>query len=74
MTMACAKVILRKENKIILGAPGPSPAMSAKRETVRPSRGFEIASAAGEGAAPPVLTGSLQIGSTLWAKPVTTGY
>src|SRR5882724_1441155 len=55
---------------LILGARAPSPAMSAKRETVTASRGLGLRVLRARAPALPVLTGSFQIGSTFWAKPL----
>ena len=61
-----------ERDKLILGARAPSPALSAKRENSYSVKRFEFERAAharaGEGARAPVLTSSLQIGSSFWAK------
>src|SRR5438477_9527523 len=66
---------MAERDKLILGARAPSPARSAKRETVTASRSLRLSVLPtlrrARAPALPVLTGSFQIGSTFWAKPVT---
>src|SRR5881398_3388349 len=69
----CPKSGMAERDKLIVGARAPSPAMSAKRETVTASRSLRLSvlRALRRATAPalPVLTGSFHIGSTFWAKP-----
>ena len=67
----CPKSGMEGRDTRILGARAPSPAMSAKRETVTASRVLRLSVLRARAPALPVLTGSFRIGSTFWAKPRT---
>jgi len=63
------KVIWRKEDKLILGARAPSPAMSAKTRNSFSVKRFGVERAAGEGARAPQHQRLISDRSTFWATP-----
>src|SRR5437762_8600477 len=68
----CPKSRMAERDKLILGARAPSPAMSAKRETVTASRSLRLSVLRtlrrARAPALPVLTGSFHIRSTFLGK------
>src|SRR2546429_6096466 len=69
----CPKSRMAERDKLILGARAPSPAISAKRETVTASRALRLSvprtRRRARAPALPVLSGSVQIGSAFSRKP-----